>query len=64
MKAETSKAFIDYRTPEYDREMRAYLNELKKSTGPEVIREAREGLIRTGVADKNGHVKKKIVSWE
>ena len=64
MKAKNPKAFIDYRTPEYDREIRAYLNGLKKSTGPEAIKEAREGLIRTGVADKYGHVKEKIVSWE
>lgn len=63
MKADTSKAFIDYRTPEYDKEMRAYIQHLRKTVNQKSIEEAREGLKRTGVADKNGHVKKKIVSW-
>lgn len=55
---------LDYRSTEYLDEMRNYLNNLKNRTDAEAVKEAREGLIRTGVLDSNGQKKDKIVSWE
>lgn len=54
----------NYNSVEYIKGMHKYLASLKRATGEQAIKEAREGLIRTGVADKDGHIKKKIVSWE
>ncbi len=59
-----NKAF-DYRTPEYIRSMKQYVNDLKRSAqDPVAIENARNSLIQAGIADKDGHVKEKIVSWE
>lgn len=48
-------------------EMDNYIKMLEKqmTDSKEIaIQEAKEALIRTGVSNKNGSIKKKIVSWE
>lgn len=56
----------DYRSPEYIREMKNYLDDLKKAdrNDPEVQKKNTEFMIHAGLAHKNGKMKKKIVSWE
>ncbi len=66
MSVATKESYVDYRSSEYDTKMREYIKELEKNlkTDPDAERKARSFLPRTGVANKNGHIKKKIVSWE
>lgn len=41
-------------------EMNQYINSLEKLNKTEAVKEARESLIRSGVLNKNGTIKKKI----
>lgn len=58
--------FIDYRSDEYNKKMKSYIADLEKSmiNDPDAATKARNSLISSGVADKSGHIKEKIVSWE
>ena len=51
----------------YLRDMERYIKRLEDEqvkSKESAYREAQEALIRTGVMDKDGKMKKKIVSWE
>ena len=56
----------DYRSPEYIKEMQKYLDDLMNAdrNDPEVQRKNTEFMVRAGLANRNGKIKKKIVSWE
>ncbi len=51
----------------YLKDMRNYVSALKRkksASDNKVCEEAKDALIRTGVLNKNGRPKKKIVNWE
>lgn len=61
-----NKRFLDYRSAQFSKEMREYIKELKTidRLDQKEIENTRQELIHFGIADKSGHIKKKIVSWE
>ena len=61
----TNRYSYDYRDPEYVKDLKVFIENVRKSleNDPNAKQKAKEVLIETGVADKNGHIKEKIVSW-
>lgn len=61
-----NKAFINYRSPEYNEELKSFIERTSESfkEDPDAKRKAIEGLILSGIADQDGHIKERIVSWE
>ena len=56
----------DYRNPEYVKEFKKYIKNVRKSweNDPDSQAKSREVLKETGIADENGHIKERIISWE
>ena len=56
----------DYRNPEYLKEFKNFVKNIRKSWkhDPDALAKARKVLQDTGIADENGHVKEKIIIWD